>query len=185
MGKTIYQVEQEQRRVQVMEDRYWRGVALATHGMVEGDLRFRHEWVEQAKANQQIEIGEYAFCLSITKIPSRIGINSGSKWDTQVSHYQVVLWLVDSDATYTCQYSQGSEIAGYARAARVMESILTDAIAGIDNFEEFCSNFGMDSDSRKAIRVWKACQEVTSFFNQNGISDSQLYAMVQTLEENN
>lgn len=185
MGKTIYQVEQEQRRVRVMEDRYWRGVALANHGMSEGDHRFRFEWIGEAKIRQQIEIGGYNFVLLITQIPSRTGINSGSKWDASASHYQVMLSLAGNDAAYTCQYSQGSGIAGYARAARVMESILTDAYAGTDNFEDFCSNFGLDSDSRKAVRLWETCREVTRFFNQVGFKNCQLYALVQSLEESN
>ena len=35
---------------------------------------------------------------------------------------------------------------------------LTDAIAGMDDFYDFCSNFGYDHDSITAHKAWKACQ---------------------------
>lgn len=37
-----------------------------------------------------------------------------------------------------------------------------DAIAGMETFEDFCSNFGYDTDSRKAEATWKACQTATA-----------------------
>lgn len=36
---------------------------------------------------------------------------------------------------------------------------LSDALGAKDGFEEFCSNFGYDSDSRTAERTFKSCEK--------------------------
>lgn len=40
----------------------------------------------------------------------------------------------------------------------VLASLLLDALAGTNTFEEFCSDFGYDEDSRKAEKIWHQCQ---------------------------
>jgi hypothetical protein len=35
--------------------------------------------------------------------------------------------------------------------------MLSDSMAGEQCYEDFCSEFGYDSDSRKARKIWKAC----------------------------
>jgi len=37
------------------------------------------------------------------------------------------------------------------------DCFVSDAIAGKNSFEEFCSEFGYDQDSRKAHKIYKAC----------------------------
>lgn len=39
----------------------------------------------------------------------------------------------------------------------VLECLLSDANASEDGLEEFCANLGLDADSRKAERTYKAC----------------------------
>jgi hypothetical protein len=41
----------------------------------------------------------------------------------------------------------------------VLSSLLLDVRAGEMSFEEFCSDFGYDTDSRKAHKTWEACSE--------------------------
>lgn len=36
---------------------------------------------------------------------------------------------------------------------------LSDALAGENSFEDFCSEFGYDTDSRKAEKIYKACEK--------------------------
>lgn len=38
-------------------------------------------------------------------------------------------------------------------------SFVDDAISGEMEFHEFCGEFGYDEDSRRAEKVWKACQK--------------------------
>jgi hypothetical protein len=45
-------------------------------------------------------------------------------------------------------------------AADVLSVLLTDASCGDMSFDEFCRNMGLDTDSRKAERTWKACRDM-------------------------
>lgn len=46
-------------------------------------------------------------------------------------------------------------------AADVLYSLLIDAQCGSETFEYFCSNCGYDTDSRKALETYLACQEMS------------------------
>jgi hypothetical protein len=41
----------------------------------------------------------------------------------------------------------------------VIFSLLTDWQGGRETFEDFCSAFGYDADSRKAFALWQACKK--------------------------
>ena len=44
--------------------------------------------------------------------------------------------------------------------ASVLHSLLSDAQTGLDTFDEYCSSFGLDTDSRKALDTYLACQTI-------------------------
>ncbi len=58
---------------------------------------------------------------------------------------------------------------------------LGDAISGSQSFEEFCDELGYDEDSRKAEKIWKACQEATQKADNLSIGD--LYAVSNYIQE--
>jgi len=57
----------------------------------------------------------------------------------------------------TVPFYTGPAIEREPSAADVLNCICSDTFAGEQTFEEFCSEFGYDPDSRKAERTWKAC----------------------------
>lgn len=61
----------------------------------------------------------------------------------------------------TVDYYTGS-LAGYPTTAEVLESLRLDYDAGSETFDEFCSDFGYDTDSRKALRTWKSCATIAT-----------------------
>lgn len=62
--------------------------------------------------------------------------------------------------TMRAQYrtGMGHEGGPNPNIVRVLECLISDAQAGRDSFEEFCGNFGYDTDSRSAELTWKACK---------------------------
>lgn len=46
------------------------------------------------------------------------------------------------------------------KAASVCHSLVLDAQCGNETFQDFCENYGYDSDSRKALATYEACQKV-------------------------
>jgi hypothetical protein len=58
----------------------------------------------------------------------------------------------------TVPFYTGS-LAGEPSAADVISCLISDARAGEQDFESFCSDFGHDTDSRKAEKTWNACKK--------------------------
>lgn len=56
-----------------------------------------------------------------------------------------------------------------------------DCLVGTETFHEFCGDFGYDEDSRKAEKVWKACQRATKKLCR--IYDGDLYDLLDSLEQ--
>jgi len=46
------------------------------------------------------------------------------------------------------------------------ECFVSDALAGDQSFEEFCSSFGYNEDSRKAEKIWKECEKISSDYSK-------------------
>ena len=52
------------------------------------------------------------------------------------------------------------------KAATVLHSLLLDAEACNESFSNWCDNFGHDSDSIKALNIYKACEEIGHKLNK-------------------
>lgn len=45
------------------------------------------------------------------------------------------------------------------RLRDILYALAQDAQSGLELFQDFCDNLGYDSDSRKALAIYEACQE--------------------------
>lgn len=61
------------------------------------------------------------------------------------------------------------------------ECFLTDAIAGEQDFDSFCGDFGYDNDSRKAENIYKACVKTAQ--KAARLVDGDLYELANALRE--
>lgn len=76
-----------------------------------------------------------------------------------MDHWKVTLRM--GKARMTTYFSMGYGHNGKQPEAADVLSCLADDSAGVENagdFEGFCSEFGYDTDSRKAEKTYKACQ---------------------------
>lgn len=58
---------------------------------------------------------------------------------------------------------------------------LSDAISAKEGFESFCSEFGYDNDSRKAERIYKACERSLSKLER--IYSGDVYNLINEVQE--
>ena len=58
----------------------------------------------------------------------------------------------------TTRFYQGPAVCREPAAADVLSCLASDASAGMQDFESFCSDFGYDSDSRRALATFEACR---------------------------
>lgn len=66
-------------------------------------------------------------------------------------------------------------------AADVLHSLFLDSQAGSQSFEEWCSDFGYDTDSRKALDTYLKCGEIAKELRR--IFSSQVRQELETLLE--
>ncbi len=59
----------------------------------------------------------------------------------------------------TFDFWQGTGIKTPPGAVDCMACLLSDAIAGDQDFLEFCGEYGCDNDSIKARDIWQACRK--------------------------
>ena len=60
----------------------------------------------------------------------------------------------------------------------------SDGLAAVDGFENFCSEFGYDTDSRRAEKIFKACKRSKEkLFRVTGYSVDMMYDFINELQE--
>ena len=62
-------------------------------------------------------------------------------------------------------------------------SILQDAQGSYDSFEDFCANFGYESDSRRAETIYKKCAEGKDKLFMLGIGELEICALAEKLQK--
>jgi len=80
------------------------------------------------------------------------------EWQRNANSYRCTLHF--KGRQFSFDYWQGVGISHDPRVDDVLDSLLNDAQGGEQTFEDFCAEFGYDPDSRKAERIWRACQLV-------------------------
>jgi len=58
----------------------------------------------------------------------------------------------------TTPFFMGRALSGEPEVRDVLECLFLDASAGEMTFDEFCREFGYDTDSRRAYDAWEACR---------------------------
>jgi len=63
----------------------------------------------------------------------------------------------------------------------VFYCFVSDAVAAKNTFEDFCQEFGYDSDSMKAYQIYKECKK--SLLKLNKIFNGDLYQLIENLND--
>lgn len=78
-------------------------------------------------------------------------------WQRKATGWDCTLCYREREFTF--DFWQGSAIKGEPTVIGTLECLLSDSQADDQSFEEFCSEFGYDTDSRKAEQTWQACKK--------------------------
>lgn len=74
------------------------------------------------------------------------------------------------------------ELRSHYDVLNALYCFVSDAVSGLDSFEDFCSTFGYDKDSRLAYQTWQGCQRSSvKALRVLGISRSELYDFLNEL----
>lgn len=105
-------------------------------------------------------IATYQLSMRSVRLFARMDGNA-TDWDASASHYQVKVYQegYGSKPALVTQYSMGSAHAKAPKLRDVLDSLAMDARGISTSFEDWCAEYGYDSDSRKALRTYEAYQE--------------------------
>lgn len=78
-------------------------------------------------------------------------------------------------------YYQGKTELSESDIVGAFDCFLSDSLAAIEDFDSFCSEFGYDSDSRKAYKIYKECAK--SLEKAQKIIEGDLYDFVNEFRE--
>lgn len=70
----------------------------------------------------------------------------------------------------------GGELVENPTTADVLSCLISDALAGDQDFEDYCKDFGYCEDSFKAYQTWEACAATVSKLNRFLSDDAQRFA---------
>lgn len=108
----------------------------------------------------------------ITMTAERVDKNPNNKDWHDADHWKVKLRVKDSDGTahvMTTYFSKGYGHKGKEpKADEVLDCLASDA-AGVENaqsFEDWCSEYGYDTDSRKAEKTYNVCKHEADYLKK-------------------
>lgn len=73
------------------------------------------------------------------------------------------------------------EISNDQENVFALHCALSDGLSAKDSFENFCSEFGYDEDSRNAERIYRACEK--SLKKIERVFDCDLYDLINEIQE--
>lgn len=85
------------------------------------------------------------------------------EWPAEASHWIVTIQY--RGIVVSTYFSMGSARLGEPELADVMSCLLFDADAADQTFDDWCADFGYDTDSRKAFATYDACAQTARGLN--------------------
>ncbi len=129
--------------------------------------------------NIQEFLTKHPLKIESVKLLARSGGNRDD-WNKTANHYQIKIsengaQFPHNKPVFVTEYSMGSALKGRPNLERVLESLSLDVSSANDTFESFCDNMGYDQDSRKAYKIYEACQAISkdlgALLGRQGIAD--------------
>lgn len=91
---------------------------------------------------------------------------AGKQDETKHNKFSVTIKTENGKASFPFYCSQLDYIKGIKTMSEsdlkhALYCIVSDSLSGVENtFEQFCSEFGYDTDSRNAERIYKSCKKI-------------------------
>lgn len=139
------------------------------HGMTQPDTAETYRTLEE-------RIAEYHLRMTVTRIdarPDRDGDWVGARhWRC---HIMTGKGNPQHPARMWVNFSQGSAFHADPELLEVLDCLVSDASSANGSFEDFCSELGWDTDSRKAERTYRACKRTRAalvrLVGESGLDD--------------
>jgi hypothetical protein len=121
---------------------------------------------------------EYGLKVSVEREESR---PDGFGENDMHRHFRCIVTRKGSRARYLCHFSQGSAHTEDPTPEDVISALISDADGIRDGFERWAAELGYDTDSRKAERIFKACEKTAAGLRRL-LSDAEIEALTYETE---
>jgi hypothetical protein len=116
------------------------------------------------------------------------GFPGDSKDQSYHDHYTITVEYREKSVSFDFYASVHDHTTGVLISTKdqlldALDSYVSDGLYGVMSFEEFCSELGYDEDSRRAEKVWHACQNATAQWSTLGISADELYPISDLIRD--
>lgn len=111
---------------------------------------------------------------------------SDKKDNTLHNHYRVTIKTNSGSTTFDFygsaqEYINGTMVMDNSTMEHALYCFVSDACSAKDSFGGFCSEFGYDTDSRRAEKIYKACERSLAAYNR--ICSVDIYDMVNSAND--
>lgn len=122
------------------------------------------------------------------RITSRLVESGVNAWGDNMMHNHFKVSVKHEQNSISFDYygsqhdwQQGNETLEGNDLLFTFRSFLGDAQSGAMTFEDFCGEFGYDTDSRQAEKIWKACKKAMTQAKNLGIDEDKIYELFDAL----
>jgi len=109
---------------------------------------------------------KYGVTMDTERADSNPSMADDSEWAAQASHYTCTFRVRGQDGTLAVPFSMGAAHTSEPDIQDVLDAIASDG-SGYENatgFEDWASEYGYDTDSRKAERTYRAVKSQAERF---------------------
>lgn len=118
------------------------------------------------------------------KISARYAGKKCSLWGADENRHHIVTVVNTDNGKKTSFDFWTRKIEDETDLIDAFRCFCDDAVCGSYSFEDFCSDLGYDTDSRKAEKTWKTCKRsFDKFLNLTNYSVDMLYGLMENLNE--
>jgi hypothetical protein len=124
------------------------------------------------------------FTVSAVLVDEGVSFPNEKKSTTRHNQFEVTIETSKGEETFDFYGSHNDWENGETELKYIDNAVycfLSDATLGDMSFEDFCSEFGYDEDSRKSENIHKACVDLLDKFN--GLFESDVYDFINAFQE--
>lgn len=110
--------------------------------------------------------------------------NKKAEWGDNFNNHMVKVTNLETKQSITFEFwasISNPELSTEYDVLNAFHCFVSDAIAGQETFENFCSEFGYDADSRQAEKIHRKCKK--QFSKLEKIYDGDIYDLLNELSE--
>jgi len=110
--------------------------------------------------------------------------NKKASWGNNWNNHMITVTNTETDQKITFEFWASNAHPVLNTEYDILNAFycfVSDAIAGSYTFEEFCNEFGYDSDSRQAEKIYRKCKKQLEKLKK--IYDGDIYELINELQK--